>query len=72
LDELPAYNVSPENLRKSFWRTHDWELRSLKQHLINPKDQAIYGIIHGGVDKELRKKSIEVGFISILMITEDN
>lgn len=57
LDELPPYHTTPEKLKKSLERTHRWEERSLKEHLNNPQDQAIYAVIHGGIDLELRKKS---------------
>jgi queuine tRNA-ribosyltransferase len=60
LDELPPLNISHEILLKSFERTHRWELRSLEEHLKNSKNQAIFSVIHGGTDKELRKKSIEI------------
>eukprot|EP01114_Cavostelium_apophysatum_P003807 TRINITY_DN1393_c0_g1_i4.p1 TRINITY_DN1393_c0_g1~~TRINITY_DN1393_c0_g1_i4.p1 ORF type:complete len:385 (-),score=20.25 TRINITY_DN1393_c0_g1_i4:220-1374(-) len=58
LDELPAYNVSKEQLKESFDRTHRWQQRSLRTHLKNPNNQAMYSVIHGGVDRALRKESI--------------
>lgn len=60
LDELPPYHFDPIALKKSLERTHRWEVRSLNEHLKNPKNQAIYAVIHGGIDKELRKKSCEL------------
>ncbi len=59
-DELPPYHVDPAYLRRSLDRTHRWEKRSLDEHLKNPNDQAIYAVVHGGVDAALRKKSAEV------------
>lgn len=56
-DELPPYHISPEALKKSIERTHRWEKRSLETHLKNPQGQAMYGVIHGGVDHDLRKVS---------------
>lgn len=56
-DELPPYHISPENLRVSLERTHRWEKRSLEFHLRNPQQQAMYGVIHGGIDPDLRKAS---------------
>lgn len=53
-DELPPYHIEKEALRASFARTHRWERRSLEAHLKNPKGQSIYGVIHGGIDLELR------------------
>jgi len=60
LDELPPYHISPESLQKSFERTHRWELRSLEEHQRNIKNQAIYAVIHGGIDNALRKQSISL------------
>lgn len=56
-DELPPYHITPEKLKKSFDRTHRWELRSLAAHKSDPRRQALYAVIHGGIDRELRKKS---------------
>lgn len=60
LDELPPYHISAEELKTSFDRTHRWEQRSLETHLQNPQGQAIYGVIHGGIDLDLRKKSCAI------------
>lgn len=59
-DELPPYHTSPEKLKRSLDRTHRWEIRSLEEHLKNIKNQALYAVIHGGVDLTLRKKSCEI------------
>ncbi|CUI17055.1 queuine tRNA-ribosyltransferase [Candidatus Protochlamydia naegleriophila] len=56
-DELPPYHIAPEALKKSLARTHRWEQRSLEAHLKNPQQQAMYAVIHGGVDPELRQAS---------------
>ena len=56
-DELPPYHISEKALKESLDRTHAWEKRSLETHLKNPKGQAMYGVIHGGVDNALREKS---------------
>jgi queuine tRNA-ribosyltransferase len=56
-DELPPYHIDRQILKKSLDRTHRWEERSLKEHLKNPQNQAIYAVIHGGVDSEFRKLS---------------
>jgi queuine tRNA-ribosyltransferase len=60
LDELPPYHIDVSTLRASFERTHRWELRSLAEHLKNQQNQAIYGVIHGGIDLELRKESCKI------------
>ncbi|GMH81934.1 hypothetical protein TrVE_jg7737 [Triparma verrucosa] len=59
LDELPSYDTSLEDLRKSVDLTHRWEGRSLIEHYKNVKNQAIYGVVHGGVSKEIRSQSLE-------------
>jgi len=59
LDELPPYHVSPERLRESVYLSHRWMARSLAEHLKDPKQQAMYGVVHGGTDQELRKHSVE-------------
>ncbi len=56
-DELPPYHISHEKLKESLERTHRWEKRSLEYHLKNKNNQAMYAVIHGGVNQELRKKS---------------
>lgn len=58
-DELPPYHISPDKLKKSLARTHRWEKRSLDYHLQNKQNQAMYAVVHGGVDKELRKQSLD-------------
>jgi queuine tRNA-ribosyltransferase len=58
-DELPPYHIDREKLKASLARTHRWEKRSLDEHLNNRQNQALYGVIHGGVDPELRKLSCE-------------
>ncbi len=65
-DELPPYHISQKELKKSFERTHRWEKRSIEAHQKNPNSQAMYGVIHGGLDRELRYESFrrlsEMGF----------
>jgi queuine tRNA-ribosyltransferase len=56
-DELPPYHISTEKLNESLLRTHRWEKRSLDEHLKNPNGQAMYAVIHGGVDEKLRSES---------------
>lgn len=59
-DELPPYHIDSNTLKASLERTHRWEERSLMEHLKNPKQQAIYAVIHGGIDLSLRTLSCEV------------
>ena len=56
-DELPPYHIDRKKLIESLHRTHRWEERSLNEHLKNPNGQAMYAVIHGGVDPELRALS---------------
>lgn len=56
-DELPPFHTKPEQLVESLYRTHRWEKRSLLAHQANPNNQALYAVIHGGLDYELRRKS---------------
>ena len=60
LDELPPYHTEAKKLRASFERTHRWEARSLEEHLKDQQQQAMYAIVHGGIDPALRKKSCEI------------
>lgn len=56
-DELPPYHIERSYLAQSLERTHRWEKRSLDAHLANPNNQAMYAVIHGGIDRDLRLKS---------------
>lgn len=58
-DELPPYHIAPEKLLRSLDRTHRWEERSLIAHQRNPQQQALYAVVHGGIDQNLRKKSCD-------------
>lgn len=53
-DELPPYHMDEKALKRSLDRTHRWEKRSLETHLKNPQNQAMYAVIHGGVNKDFR------------------
>jgi queuine tRNA-ribosyltransferase len=64
LDELPPHHISRETLMDSVRRSHRWEARSLQTHLENIQNQAMYGVIHGGLDTELRTESLN--FVSSL------
>jgi queuine tRNA-ribosyltransferase len=59
LDELPPYHTDHRALKKSLERTHRWEERSLLEHRKALQQQAIYAVIHGGIDAILRKVSAE-------------
>lgn len=59
LDELPSYYTHHVRLMQAVERTHRWEARSLKEHLKDVKQQAMFCVIHGGIDPELRRKSVD-------------
>ena len=58
-DELPPYHIDERQLKKSLDRTHRWEKRSLDEHLKNPQQQAMYAVIHGGINKDFRSLSCQ-------------
>lgn len=60
LDELLPYHTQPDVLQKSFARTHRWQERSLVTHQAYQNNQAMYGIVHGGIDPVLRAKSCAI------------
>ena len=53
-DELPPYHIDQRKLRRSLDRTHRWEKRSLEAHKNDPHKQALYAVVHGGIDPALR------------------
>jgi queuine tRNA-ribosyltransferase len=59
LDELPPYHIERDALKQSVLLSHRWEARSLREHLRDLRQQAMYAVIHGGIDRELRQKSVE-------------
>ncbi len=61
LDELPPHHIDRDLLAASVERSHRWEARSLKEHLKDSRNrlQAIFCVVHGGTDVELRTKSID-------------
>lgn len=58
-DELPPFHTDERVLEKSLHRTHRWEKRSLDAHLQNRNNQAMYGVVHGGINPRLRKISCD-------------
>ncbi len=59
LDELPPLGVSSARLAASVALSHRWMERSLREHLRDPRDQAMYGVVHGGTDRTLRTESVD-------------
>jgi queuine tRNA-ribosyltransferase len=58
LDECTPFHVSREYTARSMERTHRWLERCLRWHgQYGSPEQAVYGIVQGGVDHELRLES---------------
>jgi queuine tRNA-ribosyltransferase len=55
LDECPPHDVGPERMRQAVDRTTHWAARC--QAAQTRRDQALFGIVQGGVDRELRERS---------------
>lgn len=60
LDELLPNSVDQKTLECSLHRTHRWEKRSLDAHLAHTNNQAMYAVIHGGTNPDLRIMSCKV------------
>lgn len=56
-DECPPYPAEHDYLKKSLERTTRWLERCHAAHTRN--DQALFGIIQGGMDKNLREQSVK-------------
>jgi queuine tRNA-ribosyltransferase len=57
-DECTPFHVSREYTARSTERTHRWLERCLRWHAEHgPRDQAVYGIVQGGVEHDLRRES---------------
>jgi queuine tRNA-ribosyltransferase len=60
-DECTPFHVSREYTERSMERTHRWLDRCLRWHAsFAPPGQVVYGIVQGGVDRDLRVVSSEV------------
>lgn len=56
-DECSPYPCGPERARAAMERTHRWARRCIEAH--RREDQALFGIVQGGVHAELRRESAE-------------
>jgi queuine tRNA-ribosyltransferase len=57
-DECTPFHVTREYTARSTDRTHRWLARCLRWHEQHgPRDQAVYGIVQGGVEPDLRRES---------------
>lgn len=57
-DECPPYPAEKEYVREATRRTHTWAERCRRAHA--RQDQALFGIVQGGVWPDLRRESAEV------------
>jgi len=57
-DECVSYDKDEKYTEKSLKRTHSWAKRCLEFHK-NTENQALFGIVQGGMFKNLRKESAE-------------
>ena len=57
LDECPPHDVPAERLREAVDRTTLWAARC--REVQRRDDQALFGIVQGGTDRELRERSAE-------------
>ncbi|MFS1513844.1 tRNA guanosine(34) transglycosylase Tgt [Chengkuizengella sp. SCS-71B] len=57
-DECPPYPADYEYVKKSLERTTRWAERCIQAHQ-RKKDQALFGIVQGGMYEDLRKQSAE-------------
>ncbi len=57
-DECAPYPVTHDYAQKAMERTHRWAVRCLEAFSKPAKsDQALYGVVHGGVFEDLRRES---------------
>ncbi len=60
LDECTPFHVTREYTARSMERTHRWLERCLDWHAEHgPAGQVVYGIVQGGVERDLRRESAE-------------
>jgi len=57
-DECPPYPADRDYVKKSLERTSRWAERSLNAHT-KPNEQALFGIVQGGMYKDLREQSVK-------------
>ena len=59
LDECVAHDVSEKKLQAAVRRTADWAKRSKNYLAVHEAPGVLFGIIQGGMSKELRRRSAE-------------
>ena len=59
-DECTPFHVTRDYTARSMERTHRWLERCLAWHAEHgPREQAVYGIVQGGVERDLRTISVQ-------------
>ncbi len=59
-DECTPFHVTRDYTARSMERTHRWLERCLSWHADHgPRDQAVYGIVQGGIEPDLRTISVQ-------------
>ena len=58
-DELPPYHIGSDQLKLISGEDAPLGKALFGEHLKNRQEQAMYAVIHGGVDPELRRESCE-------------
>ena len=58
-DECLPFPVSSLKIKESIERTARWLKRCEKEHLQNPQNQHLFGIVQGGLDIDFRKESLK-------------
>ncbi|MDC6465748.1 tRNA guanosine(34) transglycosylase Tgt [Pelagibacteraceae bacterium] len=58
LDECPKMTNDKNKIKRSLEISHDWAKRSKDEFGLNPK-KALFGIVQGGIYKDLRQESLE-------------
>ena len=57
-DECPPADATKEQVREATERSYRWLQRCIQAHQ-NPKTQALFGIVQGGIHLDLRAKAVE-------------
>jgi queuine tRNA-ribosyltransferase/7-cyano-7-deazaguanine tRNA-ribosyltransferase len=58
-DECSPFPAEHVVVKKGMERTHRWLTRSLEQHKKMKNNQALYGVVQGGIYEDLRKESAQ-------------
>lgn len=59
LDDCPPYPSERKRIEIAVGRTAEWGKRAIKHHRNTGGKKLVFGIVQGGLDRELRKESVE-------------